>query len=465
MHKKVVRKNSQSRVDEMVNALRNEIGAGEWGIGSHLPSESDLEKRFKLGNNSVRKGLEQLVEEGLIQKIPRVGNRVIGVPSAEHTVIKLGIYNTTDRETELSGLLETFHARHPNIRVQTVMIPTNAYTGFIQQHMAEGSLDAAFINNNTYRQFSGSMKTELLEPLKSVPDYYPFTTEPFRMDGRLLVRPLMFSPLILCYNRDHMREQNLPEPVEGWTWDDLIGLAGKLSVENERFGFCFHLLSRNRWPVFLLQSGIDFTPDGQGRFHLPEDRLTECLSVCRELIGQPNVFPTMLSGLDGTTVEWFMDGKVSMIMTTYFALNQLKRADFAYDLAPLPTVRENRNLLNIIGLIVNRKSRNKEAAALLADFLGSYEAQLAIRRQTLSIPAHREAAEWQGDAAVSQPSNFRMFREMIPSFRLIEHLPLDSRELLALQKELELYLTGLQDGSTMCRRMEQALYETNRIGS
>lgn len=462
MHKKVVRKNSQFRVAEMVSALRDEISSGVLGVGTHLPSESDLEKRFKLGNNSVRKGLEQLVEEGLIRKIPRVGNRVIGVPSEEHTVIKLGVFNTTERETELSALLKTFCERHPDVRVQTVIIPTNAYAGYIQRHMAEGSIDAAFINNTTYRQFGIDARTELLEPLEPVPDYYPFTTEPFRANGRLLVRPLIFSPLILCYNRDHVRQLGLPEPKEGWTWDELIRLAGELAVENERFGFFFHLLSRNRWPVFLLQSGIDFSPDDDGLYRLPEDRLIECFSVCRKLLGQPNVFPTMLSGLDGTSVEWFMDGKVSMIMTTYFSLNRLKQAKFAYDVAPLPVVRENRNLLNIIGVVVSRKSRHKEAAARLAEFLGSYETQLAIRKHTLSIPAHREAAEWVGEAAVPQPPGFRIFRDMIPSFRLLEALPLGNRELVALQKELELYLTGLQDGPAMRRRMEQALCDINR---
>ncbi|TNJ53408.1 GntR family transcriptional regulator [Paenibacillus hemerocallicola] len=37
-------------------------------------SEKILVVRFGLSNNSIRAGLEQLVKEGWIEKIPRVGN-------------------------------------------------------------------------------------------------------------------------------------------------------------------------------------------------------------------------------------------------------------------------------------------------------------------------------------------------------------------------------------------------------
>jgi multiple sugar transport system substrate-binding protein len=280
--------------------------------------------------------------------------------------------------------------------------------------------------------------------------------------GKLLVKPIMFSPLVLCFNRDHLREGSLPEPERGWSWDKLLWLAEQLSVENKRFGFCFHLLSRNRWPVFLLQSGIRFEPDEDGAYRLPAERLTECLDVCRNLINRPDVFPTMLSGRDGTTVEWFLDGKVSMIMTTYFAMNRLKDAGFSFDIAPLPALREDRTMLTLIGVSVNRKSAGKDAAQLLVDFLGSREAQTMIRENTFSIPSHRAAAEWEGTIG-RHPFRFDLFRELIPTFRLLEHLPVSNRELYAMQKEVELYWTGLQDGESMSRGIERVLRETNRI--
>ncbi|MEF3305209.1 extracellular solute-binding protein [Paenibacillus sp. GYB003] len=462
MQKKVTRKHSRSRIDQMINAIRGEIMTGERGIGTYLPSESELEKRFRLGNDSVRKGLEQLVREQLIRKIPRVGSVVIARPAPEEATIRVGIYSTTDRETDISDMLDRFHEKHPHIRVQTETIPTGEYARYIERHMTEGTLDAAFVNQNTFRQMSAEAKIRLLEPFAPLPDCYPFTTEPFALEGRLLVRPLLFSPLVICYNVDHLKERRLPEPANEWTWSELIELARNAAVENERFGFCFHLLSRNRWPVFLLQSGVNFAPDEHGRYMLPDEALIESLGVCRSLLEQPGVFPAMLSGLDSAAVEWFKDGRVSMIMTTYFSLNQLRQTDIRFDVAPLPYVREKRNLLACIGMVVNRRSAKKEAARRLVDFLASYESQLAIRKRTFSVPALRQAAEWEGETDVRHPPRFGIFQDMIPSFRQLEHLPLNARELAAIQKHFELFLTGLQDGASMCRQMERTLYEMNR---
>src|SRR5690606_5397590 len=66
----------RKQLETMVNTLRSEIVRGKYKAGESLPSEKALAARFQLGNISVRKGLEQLVEESLIVKIPRVGNKV-----------------------------------------------------------------------------------------------------------------------------------------------------------------------------------------------------------------------------------------------------------------------------------------------------------------------------------------------------------------------------------------------------
>lgn len=52
------------------------IRAGEFLPGSQLPSERDLAQRMSLNQQTVRRGLEQLVEEEIILKQPRVGNFV-----------------------------------------------------------------------------------------------------------------------------------------------------------------------------------------------------------------------------------------------------------------------------------------------------------------------------------------------------------------------------------------------------
>lgn len=76
MTSKPSRTTFRQRLDEMVTVLRDDIITGRRAAGDYLPSEVALAEQFQLSKNSVRKGLERLVEEKLIEKVPRVGNRI-----------------------------------------------------------------------------------------------------------------------------------------------------------------------------------------------------------------------------------------------------------------------------------------------------------------------------------------------------------------------------------------------------
>ncbi|TNJ65196.1 extracellular solute-binding protein [Paenibacillus hemerocallicola] len=457
MAEKPSRKTFRVRLDEMVDLLREEIWSGKLGVDKYLPSEAELGKQFQLSNNSVRKGLDVLVQEGLIEKIPKVGNRVVSPTPDTNTVVRFGYHGTIAMETGIERLLEKFHKRYPHIQVQTLKVPTYNYFSFYKEYMEANLLDIFTMNDYNFGVLLEHDAVDLLEPVETDADHYPFLTEPFMAGGEQLVQPLIFTPLILCYNKEHFLENDLPEPDSGWTWDKLFRVAERLAVVNERYGFYYHMLARNRWPLFLLQSGMKFEKDERGLYKLDCDKLMEGLDVCKSLLEMENVFPSMLSASNADAEELFLQQKVSMIITSYSALNELKDADFPFDIAPLPSLRDFRTLMIVIGLAINHKSKVKEAAKLLGDFLRSYDSQLGIHRHTLSIPANKRAAEWTGEEKLSRPSRYYLYREIIPTFRLASELKLSSNELSAVYREAKLYWSGLYDRPTVCRNIERAL--------
>ncbi|MCS7460656.1 extracellular solute-binding protein [Paenibacillus doosanensis] len=462
MQKRNSRKYFRARLDEMIVTLREDIISGKIPVGSFLPSENDLEIQFQLSNNSVRKGLEKLVEEGLIEKIARVGNRVIRPPSENRTTIRFGYVRSTGALAGMDKLLDAFHRRYPHIQVQPVELPSSSYSRTLKEYLEAEMLDAAMLNNNNFQDFIEGGRTELLEPLEPDEQLYPFAAAPFRRGGDTLVQPFIFSPVVLCYNKDHFREAQVPEPDSSWTWQDLFRYGRQLAVKGQRFGFYFYLPSRNRWPLFMLQSGDTFEPDNAGEYHLTANKAIGGLEICRELMEMTDVFPVLLSESDADAEALFLEGKVSVIMTTYFFLNQLKDAGISFDVSPLPGYANHHTLLIVNGLAVSSRSRNKEAAKLLVDFMTSYETQLTIRRQTLNITAHRHAMEWQGEEEAYRPSRFFMYREIIPTFRLITEMGLSNNQLKEMQREIMLFLSGLLDRETLCRRLEQLLPEAGR---
>ncbi len=56
--------------------MRERIDAGEWPIGSSIPSERDLSLEFNLSRTTTRKALDRLVAEGVLRKEPRRGTFV-----------------------------------------------------------------------------------------------------------------------------------------------------------------------------------------------------------------------------------------------------------------------------------------------------------------------------------------------------------------------------------------------------
>lgn len=459
MQKKVSRKDFRIRLEDMIQSLREEIISGKLAIGSFLPAESDLEVRYQLSNTSVRKGLETLVAEGLIEKLPRVGNRVVKPAEKKLTTITFGYHQSIGEQTDIARYIDLFHQLYPHIEVQAIELPIHGYSEAMIKYMEAGLMDIVLFNNNAFQDFAETDSLGLLEPLAVDEEIYPFLTAPFRQsEQQTLAQPFVYSPVVLCYNRSHLRERHVPEPDSSWSWEDMIRYGHQLATPNERLGFYFHLLSLNRWPVFLLQSGFVLETKPGGTYTYDHAKLNEALQLCREVLSAASeAFPLLLSESDADAEALFIEEKVSVIMTTYFFLNELRNEPIAFNVAPLPSSGLAKTLLIIVGLAINSKSRAKDAARLFVQFLTSYETQLSIGQQTLNIPANRRIAEWDGEEAVARPSRFFMHREIIPTYQLLQELGFRNKDLKDIQREIKLFLSSLQDEQMLARRLDQLL--------
>lgn len=450
------RETLSKRMDEMVRSIRDEIVSGKRRVGDFLPSERELGKLYCISNKSVRHCLDVLVSEGLIEKIPKVGNRIADLSDHNSITIRFGCHQTTVEETDLGTLISQFHKQYPRIRVQTMMLEHFVSS---RQTIESGMMDVMTVNVPNFRELVEHDALRLLEPQQPNGDIYPYLHKAFSHDGVARVQPFTFSPVVLCYNRDHFREQNMLEPDSGWTWDDLKRAAAQLAVPNERYGFYFYMLAPNRWPIFLLQSGMKLPPEGEP-VRLCGSPWMEALKLCKETVMNETLMPLFHGETDPEKL--FLQQKVSMIMTTYFNLHELKKAEFEYDIAPLPYIDNPKTLLIAIGLGINAKSEQKEAAQTFVDFLTSYSTQLNIRQHTMSIPASKPAAEWIGPETMYRPLRYPMHRDIVPTYRLYTDLNVTSDMLTAIINEVKLYWAGLETEQNVCAKIEKAL---NRLRS
>ncbi|MBP1990726.1 extracellular solute-binding protein [Paenibacillus eucommiae] len=456
---KTSRKSFHSRLRHMVDSLRADILNGTYAPGELLPSERKLAEQFRLSNKSVRIGLETLISHGFIHKVDRVGSRVSeGTP--EGVSLSFGYSTTIERDFSLSSLLEDFRSLHPSIRVKAMPIKsTSDYMSTVKEYMENGILDIFTLNNLDFQHSCDNSCRDILEPLDWDKEQYRFAQDAFVSEEALFARPVLFSPIVIAYNRSHFREAGVPEPDGSWNWSDMIQHASALTVPGKRHGFYFYLLSDNRWPAFLLLSGMRFEADSGGGYELAGSRMLESIRLSKQLIDNRNIFPNYLSENSDDVNELFRQGKVSMIMTNYMTINDFKHTDLDYDISPLPHLYEPRSLLNVIGVAVSRSSKEKEAAKLLADYFASPRAQQIIRAKTLSLPSRKVIAESPVEEpdGMNRPSRYFLFREIMASYRLHRELNLSPEAFNALRQLLKQYWFGFIDEVVLCELTKEML--------
>lgn len=461
MSEKTSREEFQAKLDHMVSTLRNQILNNEIMVGDYLPSEQSLAQKFDLSKNSVRKGLETLVSEGLIVKKSRIGNLVVSNKPYDQVILRVGYYPSLLKEAKFLEIVKQFEGVYPNIKVQTIPLPYEHYQRTVLDFFNSDMIDVVSINYNDFCKFQLA-PDEIFETIDRDEQIYSFLQKPFRAstENQVFVRPFIFSPIVLCYNPKHFEKNHIPLPDSSWRWEDVLAAAKQLSTEvdaDRHCGVYFHPLSLNRWPIFLLQNNVYFEREENGAVSFDKKRLLESVNIIRELFEKQEILQTFLSDSDRDAEKLFIQEKVSMIVSSYFSLNEFKELNLDYDIAPLPYLSYAQTLLLIIGFAINKNSTKVQAAKKFVDFISSDIVQSFIRKQTLSIPSVKMEAEKTGDEQIYKPTRFHLFREIIPTYRLYSDLGVTYHELNEIKNELRLYLSGMLSEDFFVQRVRAIL--------
>ncbi|SDC95701.1 multiple sugar transport system substrate-binding protein [Paenibacillus sp. UNCCL117] len=455
MTRRPSRRTFRPRLDEMVSSIRKNIITGTIEPDQFLPSEKQLAEQYGLSVQSVRKGLELLVADELIIKIPKIGSKVVDPAHKSAVTIRIGYLPTIPDDADIHRLIAMFHQEHPNIHVEAVPLASFSYE-LMKPYLQSGMLDVTTLNYDHFMQFSNNASLHELEALDRQEGIYPFLSDAFTEDGQLRIQPFVFSPLVVCYNRSHFIQSGLQEPNSSWSWQRLFDTAASLTIPNERVGFHCYFSTHNRASIILLQSGGAFERQENGRLKLSGTRMMEAIRDIRDIYKNSPKLPNSLMDWETQRLDMFRQGKLSIAIMSYFTLNHLRNTELDYDIAPLPHSGIPLTLLLNIGLAINARSKNKEAAKKLVDYVTSPKAQLAIRQNTCSLPALVTAAEWRGQETpgINLPSRHSLFREIIPSYRLPSELNITFGESIELYKELRLYWAGLKGEEDLCEAVE-----------
>lgn len=440
----------EKRLNEMLQQLRRDIKTNVYAPDTYLPSEKVLANQFQVSTNSIAKALDILEKEGLVQKIHRVGTKVVKKETV-HFAVHVNLY----RDASLEQILDAFHQEHPRIQIIPLPLPDAYTTVTMSDLLTAGRFDVVMMDQVHYKNIQENGLVSLLEPVEANPDIYPFLTDNLQIDQTNYVAPISFSPVILCYNKTHFQEAGLQEPHSGWTWPDLLRHSDLLCKPGERFGiYCNFQSLYNRLPAFLFQNKV--TPGAANApctFEL--DEIMSTYQFCREFMETKSVMSSLVN--EKMAHELFRQGKLSILVTTYYMLNEFKDSDISYDITPLPFFHEPRTLVIWQGLSIYRKSSALDAARKFVSFFTSEKAQRIIRTQTLTIPALSTVKPIEHPESLNVPSRYHLYQEITHSFRFLKNVTHSLKTIDVIQQQMLFYSSRTKSEEEVRSEIEQAL--------
>ena len=448
----------QEKFQHFLRKLRNEILSGKIKRGEFILPENTLSQQFELSRVSIRKGLAELVEEGLIEKIPGKGNRVVFQENQNKQSIKLAWFSTSYEIDVVKKIIKMFEQKNPFVKVELEIYPNDSYAKTILSAIKTGNGPDVFIlSDHHFRDVTELNGTRYLE--EHTPKNfktYSAVSRMFTHQNKQKAVPFVFSPVVICYNKDFIKksESNIK------SWNQLLQVSKDSTVVNndsivETFGFCFSS-APNRWPVFLLQNGGGFRKDGESIMNQKANK--EALQYCVDLMYKHKVSPVFTHGSNQLAEDLFMKKRAAMILTTYYFMNEFKDCGFDWDVMQLPKQKEPATLLLGGGLGINSDSAYKEVARSLVDFMVSDEAQMVIKQNMCTIPAScKIAANEDIINKDNHPENYHVFLKSMDHAIPVKDFGLTQDEIISIQYELHLLWANMERADDVCERVQDLL--------
>lgn len=441
-----------SRMEYFVQKIERDIKIGKLEPNTFLPSLAKMAKKFQLSINSLQKGLDILEEDGLIERLPRKGIRIKDNHKYIQKRIRFGYYVHLTQTIYLEKLVAMFEQQHPNVKIELIPLQYENYKDVITHYFSTNMLDIVTITEINFHQLTvEEEKSHLFLPIEKDPDIYEYLYTAYQFDNRYYVTPFIFSPVILCYDPTYFSEDQLKELTQMQTWDEYNAFIKNVKVNNTlTYPFYFKVTANNRWPLFFLQANIDFNRLKDDDNYWPKDNILKALRMSYEVIHQNNLLSVQMLSDELNVEDLFKEGKIPMMLTSYYGLNDLRKSNIPYEIRQIPYAEKPATMLLSTGLAMNANIRVKKEAECFMNFLLSDEAQKYIRKETTVIPAKKQiATQKQIKPTVNQPDNYLLFENDAEEKVLLKDLNISQHERIQLLNLLKLYWMDLRDEAEM----------------
>lgn len=322
----------------------------------------------------------------------------------ELAVVRFALWGDPAELAAYERIVAGFEAGRAGIDVVIDYTPGQSdYYRKIATDFAGGDPPDVFLIN--YRQFGQYAARGALEPVApflagrgaiAADAYAPVAMDAFMVRGEQVCMPQNVSSLVVYYNVDLFKANEVALPTAGWTWDEFVDAAQTLTQDTDEdgradlFGVVVEPVLYRMAP-FVWSAGGDVVDDVFEPTRLTLDT-PEALDGLEKFISlgaaEHNVVPPeaeVAAEEDGTR---FMRGGAAMYLQSRREVPTLREIDgFVWDVAPLPIIVEPTTVLHSDAFCMAAAAGDHDAVWSFVEYAVGEQGQRILAETGRIVPA------------------------------------------------------------------------------
>jgi multiple sugar transport system substrate-binding protein len=292
--------------------------------------------------------------------------------------------------------------------------------------------DLFLMNYRYYGQFAARDALEPVGPFLdassalSEGDFFETAMRPFRWDGVQMCLPQNVSSLVVYYNADLFRTSGVAPPARGWSWDEMVDVAERLTRDDDGdgsvdvYGLGVDPEIIRVAPLIWSNGGTLVDDEASPTRFAFDGPAVAALERFLDLRAR-GVTPTDEEAEAEDFESRFLSGRLAMLLDSRRVVPTLRTiTEFSWDVAGFPGMDAPASVLHSDAYCMTAASEAKDAAWTFLEFALGPQGQRIAAELGRTVPSLRSVAET--DAFLdpqADPAHSEVFVEQIPFLRSV----------------------------------------------
>lgn len=287
-------------------------------------------------------------------------------------------------------IAKKFEEKNPGVKVQV-----EAYGDGFDQKLAasfgaKNPPDVMYMWNFPayYKSLEPLDELAKKDPDMKLDDFYQGLFNYSSIEGKLYGMPAGFTTRVIYYNKKLFDKANIPYPKDGWTWDEFVDTAKKLTdASNKQYGFALRP-EPDTYDLqgFIWSNGSSFvSEDGkQIKGHMNSPETIEVMKSFQSMLKDKTA--VLVGGKNQQSGDdIFKANKLAMWESGIWPLEGFKDAKIDFGTVEPPTFKGKpvKGLVGTSAVSIAKDAKQKELAW---EFVKFYSSPEAIKMRTSDLP-------------------------------------------------------------------------------